>query len=42
MNLTLVRTTYMGQVIAAEENQEPDAEEATKRGAFAMLLYSIG
>ncbi|KAK7470506.1 hypothetical protein VKT23_001932 [Stygiomarasmius scandens] len=34
-------TTYMGQVIAAEENQEPDAEDATKRGAFAMLLYSI-
>ncbi|THV08418.1 MFS general substrate transporter [Dendrothele bispora CBS 962.96] len=34
-------TTYMGQVIAAEENQEPDADEATRKGEFAMLLYSI-
>ncbi|KAF5344144.1 hypothetical protein D9758_008829 [Tetrapyrgos nigripes] len=34
-------TTYMGQIIAQEEGKEPDADEATRRGEFAMLLYSI-
>jgi len=34
-------TTYVGQVMAKEQNGEPDAELATRTGEFAMLLYSI-
>ncbi|KAJ3563370.1 hypothetical protein NP233_g8982 [Leucocoprinus birnbaumii] len=34
-------TTYIGQVMAAEMNREPDPELATRRGNFAMLLYSV-
>ena len=38
----LFRTTYVGQVMAYENNEEPDATLATRIGEFAMLLYSIG
>ncbi|KAI0052977.1 MFS general substrate transporter [Auriscalpium vulgare] len=34
-------TTYIGQVMAAENQAEPDNDYATRIGAFAMLLYSI-
>ncbi|TFL05952.1 major facilitator superfamily domain-containing protein [Pterulicium gracile] len=34
-------TLYIGQVMAAEHNQEPDKDYATRKGEFAMLLYSI-
>ncbi|KAJ3564038.1 hypothetical protein NP233_g8556 [Leucocoprinus birnbaumii] len=34
-------TTYIGQVMAAEIGQEPDHELATRRGNFAMSLYSV-
>ncbi|KAG6821597.1 hypothetical protein H0H93_000106 [Arthromyces matolae] len=34
-------TTYMGQVMAYELDREPDADYATRKGEFAMLLYSI-
>ncbi|KAJ6598926.1 hypothetical protein DFH09DRAFT_1129584 [Mycena vulgaris] len=34
-------TTYMGQVMAHELGEEPDPELATRKGEFAMLLYSI-
>jgi len=36
------RTTYVGQVMAYEHNAEPDATLATRKGEFAMLLYSLG
>lgn len=36
------RTTYMGQIMAYELQREPDPELATRKGEFAMLLYSIG
>jgi hypothetical protein len=36
------RTTYVGQVMAYEHNEEPDATFATRQGEFAMLIYSIG
>lgn len=32
----------MGQIMAYEENKEPDAELATRMGELAMLIYSIG
>jgi len=32
----------MGQIMAYENNQEPDPELATRKGEFAMLIYSIG
>ncbi|KAI0068767.1 MFS general substrate transporter [Artomyces pyxidatus] len=34
-------TTYVGQVMAAEKQAEPDKDLATRTGAFAMLLYSL-
>ncbi|KAI0036808.1 MFS general substrate transporter [Vararia minispora EC-137] len=34
-------TTYIGQIMAYEQDEEPDAELATRTGALAMLLYSI-
>ena len=38
----LLRTTYVGQVMAYEHNKEPDTTLAVRKGEFAMLLYSIG
>jgi solute carrier family 45 protein 1/2/4 len=32
----------MGQIMAFEHQKEPDPDEATRTGEFAMLLYSIG
>lgn len=32
----------MGQIMAYENQKEPDPELATRSGEFAMLLYSIG
>ena len=40
--LTLPRTTYVGQVMAYEQQTEPDKDVATRTGEFAMLIYSIG
>ena len=40
--LIVLRTTYMGQVMAYELGREPDPELATRTGEFAMLMYSIG
>ncbi|KAH7916169.1 major facilitator superfamily domain-containing protein [Hygrophoropsis aurantiaca] len=34
-------TTYVGQVMAYQDNKEPDIEVATRIGEFAMLLYSL-
>ncbi|KAG6378700.1 hypothetical protein JVT61DRAFT_12972 [Boletus reticuloceps] len=34
-------TTYVGQIMAHQLDQEPDIEVATRTGEFAMLLYSI-
>jgi solute carrier family 45 protein 1/2/4 len=34
-------TTYIGQAMAREKNAEPDAEYATRMGAFSMLLNSV-
>ena len=34
-------TTYIGQVMAREQNAEPDSEYATRVGALSMLLNSI-
>ncbi|KAH9482373.1 General alpha-glucoside permease [Psilocybe cubensis] len=34
-------TTYMGQIMAYEQNKEPDAELATRTGELAMLIYSV-
>ncbi|KAF8165226.1 major facilitator superfamily domain-containing protein [Crassisporium funariophilum] len=34
-------TTYMGQIMAYEQNKEPDPDEATRKGEFAMLIYSV-
>ncbi|KAF9464426.1 major facilitator superfamily domain-containing protein [Collybia nuda] len=34
-------TTYMGQVMAYEHQEEPDPEYATRTGELAMLLYSV-
>ncbi|KAF7301801.1 ANK-REP-REGION domain-containing protein [Mycena indigotica] len=34
-------TTYVGQVMAEEIGREPDPELATRKGEFAMLIYSI-
>jgi solute carrier family 45 protein 1/2/4 len=31
----------MGQIMAHEQGEEPDPDEATRTGEFAMLLYSI-
>ncbi|KAI0650349.1 MFS general substrate transporter [Trametes meyenii] len=34
-------TTYIGQIMAYELDEEPDHDLATRTGAFAMLLYSF-
>ncbi|KAL9712853.1 hypothetical protein Ac2012v2_004092 [Leucoagaricus gongylophorus] len=34
-------TTYVGQVMARELDREPDPELATRKGEFAMLIYSV-
>ncbi|PCH41129.1 MFS general substrate transporter [Wolfiporia cocos MD-104 SS10] len=34
-------TTYIGQVMAYELQQDPDQDIATRTGEFAMLIYSI-
>ncbi|KAJ7068403.1 MFS general substrate transporter [Mycena amicta] len=34
-------TTYMGQIMAEELNEEPDPDLATRKGELAMLIYSI-
>ncbi|KAJ8523423.1 hypothetical protein ONZ45_g135 [Pleurotus djamor] len=34
-------TTYIGQIMAYELKKEPDPDVATRRGEFAMLLFSI-
>ncbi|KAJ7507950.1 hypothetical protein B0H11DRAFT_1969440 [Mycena galericulata] len=34
-------TTYVGQIMAQEEHKEPNPDLATRKGEFAMLLYSI-
>lgn len=34
-------TTYIGQVMAYEQQRDPDKDEATRMGEFAMLIYSI-
>ncbi|KIK68025.1 hypothetical protein GYMLUDRAFT_36839 [Collybiopsis luxurians FD-317 M1] len=34
-------TTYVGQIMALEQDKEPDPDVATRTGEFAMLLYSI-
>ncbi|KAJ7638969.1 major facilitator superfamily domain-containing protein [Roridomyces roridus] len=34
-------TTYVGQVMAQQLGEEPNADLATRKGEFAMLLYSI-
>ena len=36
------RTTYVGQIMAYEHQEEPDSDVATRTGEFAMLIYSIG
>ena len=36
------RTTYIGQVMAKERNEEPDEEEATRMGYLALLWFSLG
>lgn len=42
MRLTSSSTTYVGQIMAYEEDKEPNAEVATRTGALAMLFYSLG
>ncbi|KZT12537.1 MFS general substrate transporter [Laetiporus sulphureus 93-53] len=34
-------TTYIGQVMAYELQRDPDNDDATRMGEFAMLIYSI-
>jgi solute carrier family 45, member 1/2/4 len=34
-------TTYVGQIMAYEHQEEPDSDVATRTGEFAMLIYSI-
>jgi solute carrier family 45 protein 1/2/4 len=34
-------TTWVGEIMAKELNQEPDVDKATRAGAFAMFWYSI-
>ncbi|KAI0269128.1 MFS general substrate transporter [Gloeopeniophorella convolvens] len=34
-------TTYVGQVMAAQDDKEPDKDLATRTGALAMLLHSL-
>ena len=37
-----VSTTYIGQVMAQQNNDEPDPEVVARTGYFALLLFSIG
>ena len=41
-HINQLRTTYIGQIMAYENNAEPDKDVATRTGEFAMLIYSIG
>ncbi|EGO27826.1 hypothetical protein SERLADRAFT_447045 [Serpula lacrymans var. lacrymans S7.9] len=34
-------TTYIGQIMAYQNGVEPDKDVATRRGEFALLLYSL-
>ncbi|KAF8897661.1 major facilitator superfamily domain-containing protein [Infundibulicybe gibba] len=34
-------TTYVGQIMAYENQKEPDHDVATRTGEFAMLIYSV-
>jgi len=34
-------TTYVGQVMAYEHNKEPNKDVATRKGEFAMLIFSL-
>jgi hypothetical protein len=40
--ITSRSTTYVGQVMAYQNGEEPDADIAVRKGEFAMLIYSIG
>ena len=40
--ITSRSTTYVGQVMAYQNGEEPDATIAVRKGEFAMLIYSIG
>ena len=40
--MQVASTTYIGQVMAYELGREPDHDIATRTGAFAMLIYSLG
>jgi hypothetical protein len=35
-------TTYIGQIMAQQYDKEPDKDLATRTGALAMLIHSIG
>lgn len=35
-------TTWMGVVMAEEQNRDPEKDEATQAGDRAMLIYSVG
>lgn len=37
----VIRTTYIGQVMARQTGKEPDVDDATRTGNFAFLMYSI-
>ncbi|KAF8591426.1 MFS general substrate transporter [Ramaria rubella] len=34
-------TTYIGQVMARQDDKDPDVDVATRAGNFAMLMYSL-
>lgn len=38
----LCSTTYIGQIMAQQYDREPDKDLASRTGALAMLLHSIG
>lgn len=43
MMLTVIcSTTYIGQVMAYENQKEPEHDKATRKGELALLLFSIG
>jgi solute carrier family 45, member 1/2/4 len=35
------RTTYIGQIMAYQDNKDPDVDIATRAGNFALLMYSL-
>ncbi|KAF9451657.1 MFS general substrate transporter [Macrolepiota fuliginosa MF-IS2] len=39
--LIFFRTTYVGQIMAHQIDQEPDHDLATRKGELAMLIYSV-